>query len=183
MLIDAHNKHPRFRFASERFWPFSGSGSARGHGGGLENYIDLDFNPSELLLIMQSKSSVSTDSIRSRARGVAMLQATPSRPLGHRLRRFDVISVDYSHAMVSACTQRHHNRQRISPCKATGGSGPSPLAPGSVSVILLAGGVGKRMGASIPKQYLKLRGQEIATYSLKTFARMPEVKINRPSHT
>ncbi|KAG1665293.1 hypothetical protein FOA52_015870 [Chlamydomonas sp. UWO 241] len=45
----------------------------------------------------------------------------------------------------------------------------------SVSVVLLAGGVGKRMGASIPKQYLKLRGQEIAAYSLKTFAQMPEV--------
>jgi 2-C-methyl-D-erythritol 4-phosphate cytidylyltransferase len=31
------------------------------------------------------------------------------------------------------------------------------------------------MGASIPKQYLKLRGQEIATYSMATFAKMPEV--------
>lgn len=31
------------------------------------------------------------------------------------------------------------------------------------------------MGASIPKQYLKLRGQEIASYSLMTFAKMPEV--------
>ncbi len=41
--------------------------------------------------------------------------------------------------------------------------------------MLLAGGVGKRMGASIPKQYLKLRGQEIATYSMDTFARMGEV--------
>lgn len=45
----------------------------------------------------------------------------------------------------------------------------------SVSVILLAGGVGKRMGASIPKQYLPLKGQPIATYSLETFARMKEV--------
>ncbi|KAG2447357.1 hypothetical protein HYH02_007685 [Chlamydomonas schloesseri] len=31
------------------------------------------------------------------------------------------------------------------------------------------------MGAAIPKQYLELRGQPIATYSLETFARMPEV--------
>ena len=31
------------------------------------------------------------------------------------------------------------------------------VAHGSVSVVLLAGGVGKRMGASIPKQYLKLK--------------------------
>lgn len=45
----------------------------------------------------------------------------------------------------------------------------------SVSIVLLAGGVGKRMGAAIPKQYLELRGQPIATYSLETFARMPEV--------
>lgn len=45
----------------------------------------------------------------------------------------------------------------------------------SVSVVLLAGGVGKRMGASIPKQYLELRGQPIATYSLETFAKMKEV--------
>ncbi|GLC38826.1 hypothetical protein PLESTB_000055500 [Pleodorina starrii] len=52
---------------------------------------------------------------------------------------------------------------------------PGSLQPGSVSVVLLAGGVGKRMGAAIPKQYLELRGQPIATYSLETFARMPEV--------
>jgi 2-C-methyl-D-erythritol 4-phosphate cytidylyltransferase len=49
------------------------------------------------------------------------------------------------------------------------------LPDGSVSVVLLAGGVGKRMGAAIPKQYLELRGQAIATYSLATFAAMREV--------
>lgn len=42
-------------------------------------------------------------------------------------------------------------------------------------MVLLAGGVGKRMGAAIPKQYLELCGQPIATYSLETFARMREV--------
>ncbi|XP_002960618.2 2-C-methyl-D-erythritol 4-phosphate cytidylyltransferase, chloroplastic [Selaginella moellendorffii] len=46
----------------------------------------------------------------------------------------------------------------------------------SVSVILLAGGVGKRMGADMPKQYLRLLGQPIALYSFYTFANMPEVK-------
>ncbi|GIL79334.1 hypothetical protein Vretifemale_8719 [Volvox reticuliferus] len=54
-------------------------------------------------------------------------------------------------------------------------SNATSLDKGSVSVVLLAGGVGKRMGAAIPKQYLELRGQPIATYSLETFARMPMV--------
>jgi len=49
------------------------------------------------------------------------------------------------------------------------------LPKGSVSVVLLAGGVGKRMGASIPKQYLPLHGRALATYSLQTFSNMPEV--------
>jgi 2-C-methyl-D-erythritol 4-phosphate cytidylyltransferase len=35
--------------------------------------------------------------------------------------------------------------------------------------------VGKRMGANMPKQYLPLRGEPIATYSLRLFASMPEV--------
>ncbi|KAL8129059.1 hypothetical protein V2J09_018214 [Rumex salicifolius] len=46
----------------------------------------------------------------------------------------------------------------------------------SVSVILLAGGTGKRMGASMPKQYLPLLDQPIALYSLYTFSRMIEVR-------
>ena len=40
----------------------------------------------------------------------------------------------------------------------------------SVSLVLLAGGVGKRMGADMPKQYLPLLGTPIALYSLKKFA-------------
>jgi 2-C-methyl-D-erythritol 4-phosphate cytidylyltransferase len=43
---------------------------------------------------------------------------------------------------------------------------------GSVSVVLLAGGVGKRMGAPIPKQYIELLGKPIATYSMETFLSM-----------
>ncbi|CAM6093150.1 unnamed protein product [Calypogeia fissa] len=45
----------------------------------------------------------------------------------------------------------------------------------SISVILLAGGKGKRMGANMPKQYLPLLGQPIALHSFHTFADMPEV--------
>ena len=45
----------------------------------------------------------------------------------------------------------------------------------SVSVVLLAGGVGKRMKADMPKQYLPLLGTPIALYSLKKFAEMEEV--------
>nr|AID51430.1 2-C-methyl-D-erythritol 4-phosphate cytidylyltransferase [Astragalus membranaceus] len=46
----------------------------------------------------------------------------------------------------------------------------------SVSVVLLAGGKGKRMGATMPKQYLLLFDQPIALYSFHTFSAMLEVK-------
>lgn len=46
----------------------------------------------------------------------------------------------------------------------------------SVSVILLSGGQGKRMGANMPKQYIPLLGTPIALHSLRTFCRMKEVK-------
>ncbi|UPR05199.1 2-C-methyl-D-erythritol 4-phosphate cytidylyltransferase [Chloropicon primus] len=45
----------------------------------------------------------------------------------------------------------------------------------SVSVVLLAGGVGKRMGAKLPKQYIQLGGKEIALYSFEVFANMDHV--------
>ncbi|KAI5071014.1 hypothetical protein GOP47_0013265 [Adiantum capillus-veneris] len=54
--------------------------------------------------------------------------------------------------------------------------GPRDALPRSVSVILLAGGTGKRMGANMPKQYLPLLGQPIALHSFYTFASMEEVK-------
>ncbi|KAL2635869.1 hypothetical protein R1flu_007348 [Riccia fluitans] len=46
---------------------------------------------------------------------------------------------------------------------------------GSVSVILLAGGKGKRMGANMPKQYIPLLGQPIALHSFHTFSSMAVV--------
>ena len=48
-------------------------------------------------------------------------------------------------------------------------SGTSLAAGSDVGVVLLSAGVGKRMGAKIPKQYIKLLGLEIALHSLDTF--------------
>lgn len=42
-------------------------------------------------------------------------------------------------------------------------------------VILLAGGVGSRMGADIPKQFLEVKGKPIIVYSLKNFQRNPQI--------
>ncbi|KFM29052.1 2-C-methyl-D-erythritol 4-phosphate cytidylyltransferase, chloroplastic [Auxenochlorella protothecoides] len=57
----------------------------------------------------------------------------------------------------------------------SGGAQPPKVGPGEVSVVLLSGGTGKRMGAAIPKQYLKILGEPICTYSFRTFLAMPEV--------
>lgn len=61
-------------------------------------------------------------------------------------------------------------------CSAKVDNGSVVVKDKSVSVILLAGGKGKRMGANMPKQYLPLLGQPIALYSFYTFSRMVEVK-------
>ncbi|KDO41349.1 hypothetical protein CISIN_1g022657mg [Citrus sinensis] len=61
-------------------------------------------------------------------------------------------------------------------CSAKVDNGSVVVKDKSVSVILLAGGRGKRMGANMPKQYLPLLGQPIALYSFYTFSRMVEVK-------
>ena len=52
---------------------------------------------------------------------------------------------------------------------------PEKVDSGSVSFVLLAGGVGKRMGANMPKQYIPLRGQEIALWSLDIISALDEV--------
>jgi len=74
----------------------------------------------------------------------------------------------------SGSQQRSGRAATLLRAQADGAAGAVP--DGSVSVVLLAGGVGKRMGASIPKQYLLLDGQPIATYSLETFANMAQVQ-------
>ncbi|KAF8016123.1 hypothetical protein BT93_H1605 [Corymbia citriodora subsp. variegata] len=61
-------------------------------------------------------------------------------------------------------------------CSGKDDNSSTVVREGSVSVILLAGGKGKRMGASMPKQYLPLLGQPIALYSFYTFSHMREVK-------
>lgn len=43
------------------------------------------------------------------------------------------------------------------------------------SLIFLAGGMGTRMGASIPKQYLLLREKPLALYSFERFKSSPEI--------
>eukprot|EP00933_Yihiella_yeosuensis_P008840 TRINITY_DN11451_c0_g1_i1.p1 TRINITY_DN11451_c0_g1~~TRINITY_DN11451_c0_g1_i1.p1 ORF type:complete len:353 (+),score=78.65 TRINITY_DN11451_c0_g1_i1:118-1176(+) len=65
------------------------------------------------------------------------------------------------------------NRRQPSPASRSLNSrrGLTALAASAsdVGVVLLSGGVGKRMGANIPKQYLKLMGLEIVLHSLDTF--------------
>lgn len=43
-------------------------------------------------------------------------------------------------------------------------------------VILLAGGVGKRMDSEIPKQFLEVNGKPIIIYSLENFERNPQIE-------
>ncbi len=43
----------------------------------------------------------------------------------------------------------------------------------TTAVILLAGGVGSRMGSSMPKQYLPLRGKPVALWSFEVFCQLP----------
>lgn len=61
----------------------------------------------------------------------------------------------------SSWSNQRNKKQRMRVACAASGS--------EVGVVLLSAGVGKRMGASIPKQYIKLMDLEIALHSLDTF--------------
>lgn len=43
-------------------------------------------------------------------------------------------------------------------------------------VILLAGGVGKRMSSTIPKQFIEVKGKPIIVYSIENFQRNPQIE-------
>lgn len=43
-------------------------------------------------------------------------------------------------------------------------------------VILLAGGLGKRMGADIPKQFIQVKGKPIIVYSIENFQRNEQIE-------
>mmetsp|Transcript_7225 Transcript_7225/g.18488 ORF Transcript_7225/g.18488 Transcript_7225/m.18488 type:complete len:304 (-) Transcript_7225:431-1342(-) len=60
--------------------------------------------------------------------------------------------------------------------RATTRARASSVPMDSVSVVLLAGGVGKRMGANIPKQYIQIGGKEVALFSFEVFAQMEQVR-------
>lgn len=47
--------------------------------------------------------------------------------------------------------------------------------PGTIGVILAAGGIGTRMKTTLPKQFLLLEGKPIAQHSLEIFDSIPEV--------
>jgi len=44
-----------------------------------------------------------------------------------------------------------------------------------IIAIVLAGGVGERFGADIPKQFVNLNGRPIIAYSLETFMKHPDI--------
>ena len=43
-------------------------------------------------------------------------------------------------------------------------------------VVLLAGGIGKRMGSDVPKQFLEVNGKPIIVYTIENFQRNPQIE-------
>ncbi|EYU33225.1 hypothetical protein ABFS82_02G080300 [Erythranthe guttata] len=118
--------------------------------------------------------------------------SNPSLSVGNnfiKFHHFRNISISAKHAAAKNRSLRHPITFRIN-CSAEAAAADGSeetVKEKSVSVILLAGGKGKRMGASMPKQYIPLLGQPIALYSFYTFSKMREVKeiivVCDPSYT
>lgn len=91
---------------------------------------------------------------------------TPAQALG-----FGVLSGSALAAWASSGHRHSGTRQKARGCRRIRAvaSETASAGSGSVGVILLSAGVGKRMGAGIPKQYIKLLGLEIALHSLECF--------------
>merc|ERR1711937_800945 len=128
------------------------------------------------------------------AHGTALAASVPARPKSHRCGALrHPLSSFFSHGPsrgTMPSERRVHTTSYLSctrgkqvctcTCSAiadgqSNAEGGKNLPTDSVSVIFLAGGVGKRMGAQIPKQYIHLGGKEIALYSFEVFASMEYV--------
>jgi 2-C-methyl-D-erythritol 4-phosphate cytidylyltransferase len=138
--------------------------------------IEVIFTPDPRILSLEMATSVVTAPRRcsryAQARSVSLQSNAPKFVLNSSLQHFRQKNATNRHRFASGRTIGLLSRNPVT-CSSVQLSGG--VRDGSVSVVLLAGGVGKRMGASIPKQYLELRGKPIATYSLETFSKMPSV--------
>uniref|UniRef100_A0A0D9YID8 2-C-methyl-D-erythritol 4-phosphate cytidylyltransferase, chloroplastic n=2 Tax=Oryza TaxID=4527 RepID=A0A0D9YID8_9ORYZ len=117
---------------------------------------------------------------KDRLRASPCRAASPSRMLRPALRYRTGAMALNSRSSGGSCAvapRRHARKWGSAVCaaKADGAQGEA-VKERSVSVVLLSGGQGKRMGASMPKQYLPLLGLPIALHSLKTFCQLKEVK-------
>ena len=43
------------------------------------------------------------------------------------------------------------------------------------SAVILAAGIGSRVGSKIPKQFIKINGKELLSYSVNTFLDHPKI--------
>jgi 2-C-methyl-D-erythritol 4-phosphate cytidylyltransferase len=106
---------------------------------------------------------------------VGVHRTTCAREYGFHLRKSDHAWIRIPHADETCWrAARHHPPARHSrPCVSPSASISPPVR--DVAVLLLAGGVGSRMKADRPKQFLTLAGRTVLEHSLELFCAMPEV--------